>query len=158
MPILDCENWRVAIEARARGIVTVHHVDERGTWATCNRDILFRAPESTNWKRLASFPRVLPRDYMLWSRIAARTLRIDRCNVYPTQTGDLLGIRRGTVYAIRNGHMHPLCVIKGDSVLLRGIAVAASGSLYFGEYFMNPDRTPVRIWRTLSDLSRAEKG
>lgn len=156
MPVITNKNWAIAIEARARRAVVIHHVDERGTWASYNRDILFRASDTTRWQRLAKFPSELPRDCFLWWRIATRTLRLDRCNLYPTQRGELLGIRRGTVYAIRNGHTDMLCAIRGDSVLLRGIAETASGSVYFGEYFMNPERIPVRVWRVSSDLSKAE--
>jgi hypothetical protein len=46
--------------------------------------------------------------------------------------------------------------IQGDSVLHRSFSEDAQGNIYFGEYFMNPERRPVRIWRVAPDLKSWE--
>jgi hypothetical protein len=50
----------------------------------------------------------------------------------------------------------PLFEIQGDCVLHRGICEDSSGWAHFGEYFMNPQRVPVRIHRLSPDLDRWE--
>jgi len=132
--------------------VIVHHVDERGAWVTHDREILYGSGKGGEWEIRGEFPFAMPRDMFAWSRPTHRAMRVDKCNLYPTRMGKLLGIRAGTVYAIEGGRTHPLFSIQGDCVLHRGIAETHEGSLYFGEYFRNPERGPVRIWRLSPDL------
>ena len=54
------------------------------------------------------------------------------------------------------GLWRPLFQINGDSVLHRSFAEDAAGNVYFGEYFMNPERVPVKIWRVSPDLESWE--
>ncbi|OSM06144.1 hypothetical protein MAIT1_01105 [Magnetofaba australis IT-1] len=89
-------------------------------------------------------------------------LRGDKCNLFLTSQGRLLGIRGGWVFALPDpdaGHKHslrPLFAIQGDCVLHGGIHEASDGWIYFGEYFRNAERGPVRIWRIAPDLSQWE--
>lgn len=135
---------------------TIHHVDERGTWATRGRRISFRASGEDTWQTIAELPRALPHDLAMPSRLAARVLRLERCSVHPTRSGRLLAIRAGTVYRVDDAGVHPLFQIRGDCVMARAIAETPEGELYFGEYFTNPSRLPVRIWRIAPDLASFE--
>lgn len=136
------------IDPRVRN---VQHMDERGVWATRGRDILFREPDGTDWRRLARFP-FGPQQLVGASRLAARVLRLERANLYPTRSGALLGIRGGRVYRVEPEGPVPLFSIRGDCVMNRAIAETETGELYFGEYFLNFSRAPVRIWRVAPDL------
>lgn len=149
-----------ALQLRAgeadRRLSTVHHMDERGAWATHGRRVLFRPAGDDAWKELARFPAALPQDLAGVSRLAGRVLRLGRCNIYPTRSGEVLAIRDSRVFRLDDTDFTPLCEIRGDCVMSRAIAETAEGELYFGEYFMNPSRVPVRIWRVDPGLARAE--
>lgn len=133
-----------------RDVVTVHHVTDEGIWASKGRAVLHADGPGQPWKRIATFPLAPPKDYASIGRLAARLLRSEKCNVYPTREGKLLGIRKGCVYSLLEpggAPPRPLFQINGDCVMPRAIAEDGQGNLYFGEYFGNPDRGPVRIWR-----------
>ena len=128
------------------GATLVHHVDpEVGAIMTRGRKILLSDTAGT--RQLATFPVSLPRDLFNFSRLAQRAARADKCNVYLNRAGNMMGIRAGTVYAVRDAGLEALGKIQGDSVLHDGFAEDAEGSTYFGEYFRNPERGPVCIWR-----------
>lgn len=137
-------------------VSNVQHMDERGTWATRGREILFRSTEDTDWRRIARFPRALPQDLAGPSRLVARVLRLERGNVYPTRDGRLFGLRGGSAYRFDGEVPTLLFRIRGDCVMNRAIAETPDGELYFGEYFMNPSRVPVRIFRVSPDLAHFE--
>lgn len=134
-----------------------HHIEPDGTlWATAKRAILRQQPGGA-WERVARFPFVAPRDYFTVPRPAARVLRADKCNLYVNGQGRALGIRAATVYALAAGEPpQPLFAIQGDCVLHGSICEDDEGWIYFGEYFMNPERQPVKVWRVAPDLARWE--
>jgi len=133
----------------------IHHInDEGGLWATSGRRIIYR--ESNRWQKIATFPYSYPRDLFAFSRPTARVMRSDKCNIYVNRIGKILGIRAGWVYAIEKEKASPLFSIQGDCALHRSISEDAEGNIYFGEYFMNPGRRPVRIWRISADLTQWE--
>lgn len=133
----------------------IHHLDdEGGVWATNGRRIIYWRVDA--WQPFATFPFSYPRDLFAFSRPTARAMRSDKCNVFVNRIGKILGIRAGWVYAIDYEKVIPLFSIQGDCVLHRSIAEDAKGNIYFGEYFMNPRRHPVRIWRISPDLTQWE--
>jgi hypothetical protein len=131
----------------------LHHRQKDGTlWGTRGRWIL-RGEPGGYWNRVAKFPFAAPRDYFGFSRPTARAMRADKCNLYLNQAGHLLGIRAGHVYRISDhSRLEPLFGIQGDSVLHGSITEDEQGWIYFGEYFMNPSREPVVVWRVAPDL------
>lgn len=141
---------------RREPLTIVHHVDERGAYATRGRSVLEREGPEGPWRRRARFPAASPLEPLALLRPAARALRLDRCNLHPTRRGGLLGIRAGVVYRIEGESFVPLARIRGDCLMSRAIAETEEGALYFGEYFSNPERRPVRIWRVDPELRRAE--
>jgi hypothetical protein len=152
----DEKAWRIEVGRRAARVAIVHHVDARGCWATRGREVLHAKDVEADWCVVARFPGRGPLEWMARARLPSRALRLDRCNVYPTRTGDLLGIRKGVVWRLRDGDADPLFRIQGDCLMNRALAEDADGAIYFGEYFMNPRREPVRIWRLEPDLSHFE--
>lgn len=130
----------------------IHHIDDEGrVWASDGRKILFQAGKS--WKQFATFPFSYPRDLFAFSRPTARAMRSDKCNIFINHSGKKIGIRAGWVYAVESEKTSPLFPIQGDCVLHGSISQDGTGNIYFGEYFMNPGRGPVRIWRISDDLS-----
>jgi hypothetical protein len=133
----------------------VHHVDDDGTTYLSHHRDVFRLRNGVR-ELIARFPFVMPRDLVGCCRLGARAARADKCNVWPSSSGRILGIRARTVFSLTAGHAEPLFQIQGDSVLHRGLCNDDEGWTYFGEYFMNPQRVPVRIWRVASDHRRWE--
>lgn len=113
--------------------------------------------DQRSWQSFADFPFSAPRDYFAFSRPTARMARSDKCNLFVNSQGQVIGIRAGVVYAIEAGRaMRPLFTIQGDCVLHRSSCEDERGWTYFGEYFMNPTRLPVHIWRISPGLDRWE--
>ena len=130
----------------------IHHVNTNGVlWGT-NWRMIIRKPNG-RWEFFARFPFAFPRDLFGIFRPTARAFRADKCNLYLNKNGNLLGIRAGWVYRIEKGLAVRLFKINGDSVLHGSICEDADGNIYFGEYFMNSERQPVRIWRVNADLN-----
>ena len=146
-------NYSFEISARYPKITIIHHLAQDGSlWATYKRQIFQR--QGGKWERIAEFPLCYPRDLFAFSRPTARAMRADKCNLYVNRHGKVLGIRGGAVYAIEKGQANFLFRIQGDSVLHGSICEDEGGNIYFGEYFMNPQRGPVRVWRVDADLEK----
>ena len=124
-------------------------------WGTSQRNIVLRDGEG-NWQTIARFPFAMPRDLLGFSRPTARAGRADKANVFVNQAGLVLAIRASIVYRLGPEGLEPLFEIAGDSVLHGSICEDREGWSYFGEYFMNPNRDPVRIWRLDPALERWE--
>ncbi len=148
--------YKLEVVEKCEEVAVVHYVDERGTWGTKGQKILFRKPSEKGWQIIAKFPFIWE-DLFDWNRLASRALRIEKCIVYPTELGKLLGIRKGKVYDLSAGNARELFSIQGRAPLLRGVACSANGELFFGEYLSNKDRGPVNIWAVRSDLSSYRK-
>jgi hypothetical protein len=147
---------RLEVVQRWPHITILHHLHPDGTlWGTAGRAILKRPP-GRDWQKVGQFPFIPQRDLLAVARPLARALRADKANIYVNRLGHTLGIRSSTVYAVTERALEPIFSIQGDSVLHGGLCEDGNGAIYFGEYFMNPSRHPVRIWRVASDLSTGE--
>jgi len=130
----------------------IHHVNTDGVlWGT-NWRVVMRKPNG-RWEFFTRFPFAFPRDLFGFFRLSARVFRSDKSNLFQNRHGNLLGIRAGWVYRIEKGLAVRLFKINGDCALHGSICEDAEGNIYFGEYFMNPERKPVRIWRINKDLN-----
>jgi len=139
------------------GINLIHHVSSDGTLLGTGNRRIFRRKRGEDWVEVARFPFQPPKDFLEITRLSARVSRVDQSNLYATRLGRVLGIRNGMVYRIEEtARAVPIGEIQGDSVLRRGIAEDREGGLYFGEYFRNPERRPVRVWGVHPDLSGME--
>ncbi len=128
----------------------VHHIsDENEIYVSEGRTVAIW--HEGKRRVLGKFPWVNPRDWFGFSRLSQRAARADRCNVFVTSAGKILGIRSETVYRIEDNRVVPLWQIQGDSVLHRGIC-EHEGQVYFGEYFRNSARGPVRLWQVDPEL------
>jgi len=100
-------------------------------------------------------PFCFPRDLCFGFRLAERLLRADKCLCHPFR-GGVVVIRGGIVYYWTHCESRRLGGIAGDTPLHRSACIGVSGSLYFGEYFMNPDRGEVKIWRVTGEAPTLE--
>ncbi|MGK4001895.1 hypothetical protein WMF31_04685 [Sorangium sp. So ce1036] len=149
----------VSVRERADAISIVHHVDADGTvWASRGRIVLRRARGVGAFAPFCRFPATMPRDAAAFPRLLARAARADKCNVYRTSRGVVLGVRAGTIYRLEEGRAPvPLSTaLAGDCVLHRGIIEDPLGAAYLGEYTTNERRDPVRIHRITPDGDRVE--
>lgn len=145
-------NYFFEITEKYPRVTIIHHCCQDGSlWATYKRQILRK--KEVGWEKVAEFPLCYPRDLFAFSRPTARAMRADKCNLYVNKYGNVLGIRGSAVYAIEAGKARFLFNIQGDSVLHGSITEDEQGNIYFGEYFMNPQRGAVVIWRVNADLS-----
>ncbi len=148
-------NYQFQISEKYPQVTIIHQRCPDGSlWASAKRTIL--RYQDGSWQPAAEFPRCYPRDLFAFSRPSARAMRADKCNLYANRLGKLLGIRGGVVYVIDGARVKRLFNIQGDCVLHRSIGEDAAGNIYFGEYFMNPERWPVCIWRVAPDLQTWE--
>jgi hypothetical protein len=95
-----------------------------------------------------------PRDLSFGVRILERLLRADKCLVVPHAKA-IVVIRSGKVYRW-DERLVELGVIQGDCPLHASACSGKSGALYFGEYFMNPERGPVSVFRVCPSGERLE--
>lgn len=125
-------------------------------WASSGRSVVYSQKDGS-WHPFTVFPFSTPRDIFAFSRPTSRAARADKCNLFMNSHGRLMGIRAGRVYSLEKKEpARELFAIQGDCVLHRSMCEDSQGWTYFGEYFMNPDRLPVHIWRISPDLDRWE--
>ena len=150
-------DYRVASIEKIPQVTIIHHAQPDGTlWGTAGRDIL-RWSFEEGWSPIASLPFVWKRDLLALGRPLARALRADKANLFVNRKGHVLAIRASQVYRLTpEKNLTPLFTIAGDSVLHGGMCEDRQGWTTFGEYFMNPDRQGVRVWRVNPDLDRWE--
>lgn len=148
---------KIVFKKTYKKITIVHHVDiDNDLWGTSGRRILRKSSDG-DWEKISSFPFSKPRDYFAFPRPVARAARADKCNIYVNKKENILGIRGSNVYKIRiNESPKFLFSINGDSVLNGGICEDIEGNIYFGEYYMNPARKAVNIWKISSNLDAWE--
>ncbi len=164
---------KLRVHARRRDLAIVHTSGARGDWASAGRRIFRRpvgdttrdtsgsecggTPHSSPWIEYGSFARSYA-DAVGFARLPRRLFRLDKCNLWPTRAGRLLGIRGGQAWDLGSHDAmdaRPLFRIRGDCVMNRAFGEDSDGNVYFGEYFMNPERIPVRIWRVDPQLEHA---
>jgi hypothetical protein len=150
------EQYIVEIRKRYPDMTTAHQITEDGIVFGTSKRLIYKHDQSGN-TLIGKFPFWYPRDYFLKSRLLSRVMRIDKCNFYKNSNGKMIGIRGGIVYSIdQDANLNPLFNIQGDCVLHRSIAEDKDGWSYFGEYFVNPQRRSVRIFKISPDLDHWE--
>ncbi len=136
-------------------VTIVHQARQGRIWGSRGRRVLVNDGGS-EWLDFAKFPFHWKQDAISAVRPLARLTRADKCNVYCSVEGRILGVRGGVVFDMSPGSLQGITNIQGDSVLQGCICSDPEGWIYLGEYFRNPDRQPVRIHRFSPDLHHHE--
>jgi hypothetical protein len=89
------------------------------------------------------------------SRSATRALRDVVYNAVPLPSGALFITAGRSVGLLRSGHFMPLQGIERQVRILRGACARSRDTVYFGEYFRNPRRESVRIYKFTDGDDRA---
>lgn len=121
----------------------VHHLEPSLSLTSTGRTVCAQISGGT--KRRVRMPFRFPRDLTFGLRVFERLLRADKCLAVPHDNSVVI-IRAGRVYRW-DERLEALGDIQGDCPLHASACIGNSGALYFGEYFMNPERAPVKIFR-----------
>lgn len=148
---------KIIINKTFSKITKIQHIEPDGIlWGTSGRSI-FKKEKNGDWAKFSKFPFTFPKDVFIFSRLAARVLRLNKSNIYVNSAKKVLGIQGSKVYALEpNNPAKFLFQIQGDSVLHGSFSEDLEGWTYFGEYFSNSERKSVTIWRVSPDLNHWE--
>jgi len=154
---MNINEYTLTIIRRFPNLTIIHQVEKgEAIWASKGRSIYHK--HNDRWRKFARFPFSFPRDIFGFFRSTARIMRSDKCNIYQNSRGKVIGIRDGCVYSIaNNGKLRFLFKIHGDCILNNSICEDDEGWCYFGEYFMNPKRIPVNIFKVSPDIETWKK-
>jgi hypothetical protein len=134
-----------------------HQIQEDGNILGTSKRSIYEYSHHNKRKYIGKFPFSSHRDFFGFSRLLSRAMRIDKNNVFRNSNGSTIGIRGGIVYSVtEQSKMEPLFEIQGDCVLHRSISEDNEGWSYIGEYFVNPRRNTVHIYRLSPDLKTWE--
>lgn len=131
----------------------VHFVDKDQMIFTRHRSIYIKSKEGLS--KIIKLPFVFPRDLNFNIRLIERFTRADKCHISKISNNCILIIRGSVVYLWKN-ELIKIGTIKGDCPLHSSSSIANSGNIYFGEYFMNPKRISVNIYRVNPILNNIE--
>jgi len=147
-------NSNYEIVEKTNKVSIIHYVGDEKIFGSKGRRVYLRKKTDKGWNHYKSFPFIWE-DLFSFNRLASRALRLDKCIVFPTKIGKIMGIRKGKVYDLTDRNPIKLFDIKGRAPLYRGIVENENG-IFFGEYLSNRDRNEIRIWNTSSDLKKSE--
>jgi hypothetical protein len=133
-------------------------------WAEPGRYLLSRRNELFEsdvlrppFRRLGAFPAPVWQRTASLLRPAQRALRFMYWNVLPLQDGSIFLTFAKSIGVYRNGGITALAgLVRPCRILRRGAALAADGSVYFGEYLLNPNRGAMRVYRYTPGDDRVE--
>lgn len=148
---------RIVVTGRAPELIPLHHVTGKGLWASRGYELYFLAEGARALVHRAHLSVELGLAWLGNSRIL-------RHLVNEHELVELRELRDGTVLAFAGGvihrsvdggrHFHVVARLQhyglghGRGVMPQAIAEDRTGSVYWGEYWRNRRREPVRLWRS----------
>jgi len=117
-------------------------------------------PGGDHFRRLFRLPCPVGKAWLLQYRFVRETMhRSDIVSVFETEAGSILAFSGGYVYRRARGEERFEEVFKlrhwglgvGCGVMYMCIVQLPSGTILFGEYFRNPDYTPVHVYSSGDD-------
>ena len=140
-------SWSVVEIPELHGYVV--EWSDPGNYLLSRRNVIYRSADlKPPFDRLAEFPASLLRKSVGFSRLGQRLIRFS-CNVVmPIANGEIFISFDREIGVIRNGSVTRLKGLKRPCRILRsGAAADRDGRIYFGEYFGNPEKEDVHIYR-----------
>ena len=126
----------------------VHAALDARLWATRGYAVLRSDDAGAHWIRVATLPMGGMKSLLSRLELPARLLRAGIHALLPLGE-DVVAVADGALYRIsgRTGTVEKLCAFPhGKRPLRRGICVL-DDAIYFGDYFSNPERRAVRVYR-----------
>lgn len=140
-------NWKVVEIPELRGYVV--EWSEPGNYLLSRRNLIYRSPDlKPPFELIAEFPAPHWRKAASHLRLAQRLIRFSVNLVLPLPNGDIFVSFDREIGVLRNGKLERLRGLKRPCRILRcGAAVSKDGRVYFGEYFGNPGKEAVNVYR-----------
>ena len=149
-------NWSVVEIPELRGYVV--EWSEPGNYLLSRRNVVYRSGDLTlPFERIAEFPAPVWRKAVAVSRLGQRLIRFS-CNVVmPMANGAIFVSFDREVGVIHDGRVTRLSGLNRPCRILRsGAATDREGTIYFGEYFGNPAKEAVNVYRYTPGDDRVE--
>ncbi len=144
----------VTIHEKLPQVDYVHYLTDTHVYASSRNHILRRGLSGGRFERVATLPVRSGLDRLLLSHKLSRRAgrkRIENIAVLPSRT--IIAIMDGSVFRIDGAgavtRVFQMARCRGT--LHGGVAIDARGDLYVGEYWRNPRRTSVEIFRGTND-------
>lgn len=149
-------NWQVVEKPELRGYVV--EWSESGNYLLSRRNVIYHSPDlKPPFESIAEFPAPSWRRSVARSRLGQRLLRFSVNVVLPLKNGDIFVSFDREIGVIRSGKVELLAGLKRPCRILRsGAAEDQEGGVYFGEYFGNPDKEKVNVYRYTPGEDRVE--
>lgn len=152
----------IVINRSAEGLIAQQFAEAHGVYATRGYDIYLLGPASERFRHLGRLPVPLGSAWLGNSSTLRHVLNRQ-------EVTELMRLRSGTLVAFAGGYLFrgetqggaPSWVItgrlehfgirEGRGIMPQGHAENDSGVVYWGEYWDNKARQPVRVWRSAND-------
>lgn len=129
----------------------IHYLDGGVIWASRGQTILLSKDRGKTWNSVARIGDSLKAYTLGRSRLLTRLLRLGIHNILVLQSGTVLAITEGKIYRSTGGR-NVFQVVhrskRGKRPLREGFTAGSEGDVYYGEYWSNPSRKAVRLWKS----------
>lgn len=132
----------------------VHLVQRNILWATHGYTLYRSINYGKTWEKIASVPAKFLRFGASYSTLLSRLLRTGIHNVVSLNSANLLLIADGKIYRLDLNKnllrkIHHLRI--GRRPLRNACCVDAKNNIYYGEYWLNPKRKEVKVYKSSND-------
>ncbi len=128
--------------------LVIHYHDSERLLASRGYILYESRGEDVAWQRIAPVPRTRWQDRFAVGRVALRLVRGGVRHAVPLPDGSILMVAAARFWRVESGQgVVPAAACVGSHPLVHP-AVAPDGSLYYGEYRPNEERSPVHVWRS----------
>jgi len=146
----------IEIIGRANNLI-IQSITTKGIWASRGYDIYFKSHKNNTFNRIDRVPVPVGMSYLANSslvRFLFNKEEVLELMVHPN--GHIIVFAGGHVFlkdTINNkfkvvSNMEYFGLSKGRGVMPEGYTFDEQGNMYWGEYWRNPDKKPVKLWRS----------
>ena len=123
----------------------VLYVDGSSVWLAQGRQLLHSSDSGGNWRRRAVLPVNGKREYLTVHRLGRRLGRVGMHHFALTGPDSAVIVAHRHIFRFAEGatRLERVCALEASRPM--GICVA-QGSMYYGEYRGNSERSPVHVW------------
>ena len=146
-------NLNLQIDREFKGL-HVHSIQGNILWASRGYTLCRSLDYGKSWEKIVRVPAKPLRLGASYSGLLSRLLRTGIHNVVALPSRNLLIIADGKIYKLntKNGDLREVHQIRfGRRPLRNACCIDAHHNIYYGEYWLNPERKEVRIYKSLDD-------